>query len=58
MQLENNVIPRLDTIEGCYLETSKRYLERTDQIDGMAADIVVLKDVVARHSATLQSLEG
>ena len=58
VQLENKVIPRLDTIEGCYLETSKRYLERTDQIDGMAADIVVLKDVVAKHSATLQSLEG
>ena len=58
VQLENKVIPRLDTIEGCYVETSKRYLERTDQIDGMAADIVVLKDVVSRHSATLQSLEG
>ena len=58
VQLENNVIPRLDTIEGCYVDTSKRYLERTDQIDGMAADIVVLKDVVSRHSATLQSLEG
>lgn len=58
VQLENKVIPRLDTIEGCYVETSKRYLERTDQIDGMTADIVVLKDVVAKHSATLQSLEG
>lgn len=54
VQLENNVIPRLNTIEKCYLDTSKRYLERTEQMDRMDLDIGVLKQVVANHSKQLK----
>ncbi len=52
--LENNVIPRLNTIEKCYVDTSKRYLERTDQIDRIDLDVSVLKQVVTRHSEQLK----
>ena len=52
--LEHSVIPRLNTIEGCYLETSKRYLESADQIDEMYADIDILKYTVRKHSEKLQ----
>lgn len=54
--LENNVIPRLNTIESCYLETSRRYLERADQIDAMQSDIGILKNTVEKHSDILQKI--
>lgn len=54
VQLENNVIPRLNTIETCYLEASKRYMERTEQMDTMWADIEVLKSLVSDHSEKLR----
>ena len=56
VQLENNVIPRLVTIESCYLDTSRRYMERTEQMDDMVADIAVLKNVVSEHSRKLQNI--
>lgn len=48
--LENGVLPRLSTIESCYLDASRRYMERTEQFDQMAEDIDVLKSVVSEHS--------
>lgn len=54
--LENDVIPRLNTIESCYVETSKRYLERADQIDTMQADIDILKSTAEKHSEMLQKI--
>lgn len=57
VQLENNVIPRLSTIEGCYLGTYKRYIEKADQIDRMDLDISVLKQVVAGHSEQLKKAQ-
>lgn len=56
VQLENNVIPRLNTIEVCYLDTAQRYMERTEQIDAMSADIDVLKAVVLDHSEKLSRI--
>ncbi len=56
VQLENNVIPRLNTIEECYIDTSKRYLERTEQIDVMRSDIDVLQNVVMDHSKKLNDI--
>lgn len=56
VQLENNIIPRLSTIESCYLDTFQRYMERTDQMDGMQMDIDVLKNVVEKHSGELQKI--
>lgn len=54
--LENNVIPRLNTIESCYVETSRRYLERAEQIDTMQSDIDILKSTVEKHSDILQKI--
>lgn len=56
--LENNVIPRLNTIESCYLDTFQRYKERTEQFDQMDEDIEVLKSVVSDHSRKLEKIPG
>lgn len=57
VQLENNVIPRLNTIEKCYIDTSERYLQRTEQMDRMDIDINILKQVVANHSEQLKKAQ-
>lgn len=57
VQLENNVIPRLNTIEKCYVDTSKRYLEQTEQMDRMNMDINILKQVVTNHSEQLKKAQ-
>ncbi len=54
--LENNIIPRLNTIEKCYVEASVRYMERSEQIDGMQSDIDILKGTVKKHSQQLRLL--
>ncbi|MCM1154979.1 MAG: hypothetical protein NC392_06415 [Roseburia sp.] len=56
VQLENNVIPRLNTIEACYLDTSQKFMERTEQIGALSSDIVVLKQVVTEHSQKLNKI--
>ncbi len=37
--LENNVIPRLNTIENCYLSTYDRYTVNADKMEAALADI-------------------
>ena len=54
--LENGVLPRLSTIESCYLDTSHKYMERTEQFDQMAEDIKVMKTVVLNHSSRLNKI--
>jgi hypothetical protein len=56
VQLENNIIPRLNTIEVCYMDTSRRYMESTEQITAMKEDIKVLKSVVSEHSQRLSRI--
>ncbi len=56
VQLENNVIPRLNTIEAYYMDTATRYLERTEQIDAMSSDIEVMKVVLEEHSKKLNRM--
>ena len=58
VQLENNVIPRLSTIESCYLDTFDRYRGLTDQFDKMSSNIEVLNNVVAEHSSKLEKISG
>lgn len=53
VQLENNVMPRLSTMESCYLDTFQRYKESTQRIDSMADDIEILKLTVSEHSDKL-----
>ena len=54
--LENNVIPRLNTIESCYTETYNRYKDYADKIEAVFADVELLKKVVSEHSEKLQKI--
>lgn len=54
--LENNVLPRLDTIESCHVSTFNRYKDSVEKIDAMESDIGLLKKVVSDHSAKLQQI--
>ncbi len=52
--LENQILPRLQTIESCYLDTYKRYSASADKIQTTIDDVDILKKVVHRHSELLQ----
>ena len=54
--LENNVIPRLNTIESCYTSTFDRYKDSVDNYESLKQDIAIIKKVVAEHSEKLQRL--
>ena len=54
--LENDVIPRLQNIEGCYVSTYKRYQEGVSDIDTLKTDMSLVKKVVTRHSEILQRI--
>lgn len=56
LTLENNILPRLQTIESCYTDTYNRYKDYADKIDAAFADIELLKKVVTEHSEKLQKL--
>lgn len=53
---ENDILPRLQNIEACYTSTFKRYQTGVEQIEGMQADIDVMKKVIAEHSEKLQRI--
>lgn len=54
--LENVVIPRITHIEQYYLATSERYINETGRINGLVADVQVIKSVVQHHSEQLQMI--
>ena len=54
--LENNIIPRLNTIEKCYVDTSYRYRDSVEDYEAMKLDIDVIKKVVTDHSKALQKI--
>ena len=54
--LENNVIPRLNTIESCYTDTYNRYKDFTDKMQATFDDTELLKKVVSEHSEKLQKI--
>ena len=56
MTLENDVLPRLQTIESCYTSTYKRYQSGIAQIDAMQSDIEIMKKVIAEHSEKLNRI--
>ena len=53
---ENNLLPRLNTIESCYTDTYHRYRAYADRMETAFLDIDLLKRVVGEHSVKLQSL--
>ncbi len=54
--LENNVIPRLNTIESCYTDTYSRYNDYGDKMQSVFEDVELLKKVVMEHSEKLQKI--
>ena len=56
LTLENNMLPRLQAIEECYLSTFERYQSNIGQIETMQKDIDVIKTTIAKHSEIPQKL--
>ncbi len=56
LTLENDIRPRLNTIESCSTDTYNRYKDYADKMDAAIADIELLKKVVSEHSEKLQKL--
>ena len=54
--LENNVIPRLNTIESCYTSTFDRYKDSVDDYEAIKQDISIMKKVITEHSEKLQRI--
>lgn len=54
--LENNILPRLNTIETCYTDTYNRYKDGTEQMNAIFDDVTLLKKVVAEHAKKLQMI--
>lgn len=54
--LENIIIPRISHIEQCYLSTSERYINETGRINGLVADMQVIKSIVQDHSVLIQKI--
>ena len=53
---ENEILPRLNTIESCYTSTYDRYKDNVEDYESMKQDISIIKKVVAEHSEKLQKL--
>ncbi|NDO50871.1 hypothetical protein FMM75_16190 [Lachnospiraceae bacterium MD335] len=53
---ENEVLPRLNTIESCYTSTYDRYKDSVEEHESMKQDIDILKKVVTEHSEKLQRI--
>ena len=53
---ENVILPRLNTIESCYMDTYERYKSYADKIESVFADTELLKKVVSEHSEKLQKI--
>ena len=56
LTLENDVLPRLQTIEACYTSTYQRYADGIADMDSLKGDIAIVKKVVAEHSDRQQKI--
>ena len=56
LTLENNILPRLQTIEDCYLSTFERYQSGVGQIETMQNKIDVIETVIKDHSDKIHKL--
>lgn len=54
--LENEISPRIQNIESCYVSTYGRYKNGVEEQAAMKTDIEILKKVVKGHSEKLQHL--
>ena len=53
---ENIILPRLNTIESCYLDTYRRYRDNADRMEAVYEDVDIMKKVLVEHSEQLQKL--
>ena len=53
---ENDVLPRVSTIEECYISTYERYKENVEHIEAMRTDIDIIKRVLLEHSEKLKKI--
>lgn len=53
--LEDDINPRLQNIESCYVDTFKRYMVSAEKIDALQTDVNILKKVAQDHSRKLQN---
>ena len=56
IQMEHEVVPRLQVLENCYLDTFQRYQQGGEDIDALKEDMVIVKKVVAEHSVKLKNI--
>ena len=50
------MMPRLNTIEACYLSTYNRYKDSVEGYDALQADNALMKSIIMEHSDKLQKL--
>ena len=53
---ETMMMPRLNTIEACYLSTYNRYKDSVEGYETLQADNEIMKSIIMDHSAKLQKL--
>lgn len=53
---ENDIMPRVRTIEACYTSTYDRYAQGVNEIESLIEDVKLLKKVVTEHSKKLQKI--
>lgn len=53
---ENEILPRVNTIESCYTSTYDRYQDSVEDYESIKQDISILKKVVTEHSEKLQRI--
>lgn len=53
---ENEIMPRLNTIEACYTSTYERYKDSVEGYEALKADNEVMKQVIMEHSDKLKKL--
>lgn len=56
LSLENDIKPRLQTMEACYTSTYDRYKNSVEGYETMQADLEILKKGIGAHSEKLQKL--
>ena len=56
INLENEILPRLQNIESCYTSTYERYAKGVDQIENTMQDVALIKTVVTKHSEKLEGI--
>lgn len=53
---ENEIMPRLNTIESCYTSTYDRYKDSVEGYEALKADNEVMKKIIMEHSDRLKML--